>query len=215
MQLAWLHMECGAYESALDLCRRAMELSAHPARGVGVVMCHVARATASVGLGDAEGALNCAQQALAANTPGETFWRAVAMNSCVHAHLLKGDDCEVQNSARQLLRLSAKMREQTWRAIAVGTCAKAFATTGQKRLAGQCSKSALQIVETEDLPLAKWRVEAMAAETYESFDFRGKEDTEQLRARSRQSREQLFTSLAIHDPLRKYASLGVADHEKT
>jgi hypothetical protein len=209
-QLAWLHVECGAFQSAHTLCASALELARNPERGVGVVMPHVVMAMASLGLNDAEGAVECAQRALAADIATETFWRTLAVNTIVQAHLLKGDVGEAQANGRLLLHLSAKMRDLTWRAAVLSTCARVNAATGHQRTAKQYSETALQLVSGGNLPLAEWRVESIAAEIAHSFgtDPDAERYAAHLLNKSQECRERLFNSLAVRDPLRLSAGFG-------
>ena len=207
IQLAWLHVECGAYQLAQTLCRQALELSGNPMSGVGVAMCHVIMAMAAIGLNDGDTALECAQRGLKADAQAETFWRSLAEICILEAHLLKQTLPEIQGSSRRLLQLAMGLREQTWKAVALSSCAKAAAQTGQDRVAHQYSDMALQLVHRAKLPLAKWRVEAAAASVV--ADSRGHSgggnDAAQLTDESKRSRQALFNSLGIQDTLRHFA----------
>jgi hypothetical protein len=178
-------------------------------------MCQVIMARAAMGLNDAGSALECVSRAFAANSSGEGFWRALAHIAALEAHLMSHNVPEIRDSSRRLLRLSQTLREQTWKAIALSACARAAARTGQPRLARQYSDSALELVHSGRLPLAKWRVEATAAElTGDSQSDRTADNAARhLRLMSKQSREKLFSSLATQDPLRSFAKGGFGSRQ--
>jgi DNA-binding winged helix-turn-helix (wHTH) protein/tetratricopeptide (TPR) repeat protein len=207
IQLAWLHVECGAYQLAQTLCRKALELSGNPVSGVGVAMCHVIMAMSAIGLNDVDAALECAERGLKADAQAETFWRFLAEICILEAHLLKHTIPEIEGSARRVLHLSRGLREQTWKAVALSSCAKAAAHTGHERLAHQYSDMALQLVHRAKLPLAKWRVESAAASVAADSprDAGRSNDAAQLRDESKRSRQALFNSLGLQDTLRDFA----------
>jgi hypothetical protein len=207
VQLAWLYVECGAYQSAQTLCRRAVELSGNPTRGVGVVMRHIIMARASIGLNDPAATLEHTRRAMSINLPTETFWRTIAEICILQAHLLKHSVSAIQESAHRLVSLATNLPENTWKAIAFACCAQAAEVTGQQNLTQEYSKEALRLVQGAHLPLAKWRVEAVAAKILHASQAGAHRDTDsaQLTHRSKKSRQELFNSLGIQDPLTQFA----------
>jgi tetratricopeptide (TPR) repeat protein len=208
VQLAWLHVECGAYQSAQTFCRRAVELSGNPTHGVGVVMCQVIMAMAAIGLNDPVAALDYARHALNIDMPSETFWRSIAEICALQARLMKHSVPTIRESVVRLSNLAANLRENTWKAIAFAWCAQGAEVTGQEKLAHQYSDLALQLVQGAKLPLAKSRVEAVAADILDNSraGAAGGESV-QLRDKSKKSRQKLFKSLGIQDPLRNFCKL--------
>jgi hypothetical protein len=207
MQLAWLHVECGDYESARNLCQQAFEASGEPTSGVGVVLCHVIAAMAAIGLHNADMTLEFARRARSANTQTDPLGHALAEISALQAHVMKHNLTDIRHSMHRLAQLSANLREQTWKAIALAACAEAAVETGELKLARQYSAAAMQLVEGAKLPLAQWRVEAAAAEIAEkSHSTRAADmDAAQLREKSKRSRQELYNSLGVQDPLRQFA----------
>ncbi len=67
-----------------------------------------------------------------------------------------------------MLQLSAGSPEKTWKAVALSVCAKVSKLTNQPERAQEYLKSALNLIDSADLPLAKWRVEAAAADVLSS-----------------------------------------------
>jgi hypothetical protein len=201
-QLAWLHVESGAYDSAQSLCKRASELSGNRSRGVGSTMCTAVNAMAAIGLRDADGALLHAERTLSASPRAADFWQSLAETSALQAHIMKNDLSKAARSTDHLLALLANMPEKTWKAIGLSACAAAAAANNQREFAHQCIDSALQLVSGSDLPLAKWRVEAVAAEIL-GGEF--SQDAGRFRTQSRNARMKLFDSLSTQDPLRPLA----------
>jgi hypothetical protein len=126
--------------------------------------------------------------------------------SALRAHVMKHNVPDIRHSAHRLLQLSANLREQTWKAIALGACAEAALHIGHQKLARQCSAAGMQLVEGTKLPLAQWRVEAVAAEVAEkSHSTRAADmNATQLREKSKRSRQELYNSLGVQDPLRQF-----------
>jgi hypothetical protein len=199
-QLAWLHVECGAFASAREMC----VLSDPTWRGRGSVMRHVIAAMAEVGLRDADSALARVESARRLLPPGERFWRALAEMARLNARLLKHDLTEARRSARRLLQLTEGMPEKTWKAIALACCARAAALDDRASVARETLDAAFEIVEGADLPLAEWHVNATAAEIFEKTG-----DGAQFAKRSRELRSRLFQSLSSDDPLLSSASAAL------
>ena len=208
LQLAWLHVECGDYSSAKTLCDRALNALGRPARGVGVVMCHVIGAMAAVGLNNVDVALDLVRRARAANSQKDPFWHALADICAVQAHVINDKPSDVRDSANRLLQLSTKLREQTWKAISLATCARASLRLGDETHAYEYSNAAMELVQHAGLPLAKWRVEAVAADVVEMMTVgRADNGAVQLQHKSRKSRHKLYDSLGVRDPLRRFGKI--------
>lgn len=206
--LAWLHVECGSNDTAQKLCQRVTRLAGNPGRGVGMAMCHVIAGMAAIGREEIPTALDHVERAASFHLPPEHFWRVMNEINAVRAHLMSRANTEAQRSARRLLHISENMSEKTWKAIALITCAQAAGASGQTLTAFKHRDAALQLVEEADLPLAKWRVEAAAADLYDADK---KSDlADQFRERSRNSRELLFASLGDHDSLKTFMQAKTA-----
>ena len=199
--LAWLHIESGAFESAEDLCRRAFELAGNPGRGVGVLMGHVMMAMAALGRSDADAALTHIGNVFEINPPATHFWRILSEICAVEAHLMKANLPDAGRSARRVLRFSANLPEKTWKAIAFSVCAKVSERNDQHERAREYVKSGLKLIDSAELPLAKWRVEAAAAEVLRS---ESEAEGRHLKDRSETSRRRLFDSLGEQDSLRRF-----------
>jgi tetratricopeptide (TPR) repeat protein len=201
-QLAWLHVECGAYQSAQNLCRRALESYGNSSGGIGLAMCHIVAGMAAIGLNDGPTAIDHVECASITHLPPGHFWRFVGDITALRAHLIQRNHSEVQKTASRLVERSASMTEKTWKAVAMSVCAEAAARSHQLTLAQTHSDAALQLVTGADLPLAKWRVEAIVADLLSS---QSRKDATHFSDRSRKSRKRLFNSMDPQDPLRRYA----------
>ena len=199
--LAWLHVESGAYESAESLCRRAFELTGNAERGVGVAMLHIIMAMATRGQHNADISLDHIQRAFDTNPPETHLARLLIEINSLEAHLMNDKLDKVSVGARRVLQLLAGSPEKTWKAVALSVCAKVSKLTNQPARAQEYLKSALNLIESTDLPLAKWRVEAAAADVLSS---ECSDEKRRFSERSRESRRRLFDSLANQDPLRHF-----------
>jgi ATP/maltotriose-dependent transcriptional regulator MalT len=170
-------------------------------------MCHVIAAMAEVGLNEADAALDFVQRARSANSQTDSLGHVLAEISALRAHVMKHNATDIRHSAHRLVQLSTNLREQTWKAVALATCAEAAVETGEQKLAQQYSGAAMQLVEGAKLPIANWRVEAVAAEVAEkSHSGRATGiSAAQLREKSIRSRQELYNSLGVEDPLRQFA----------
>jgi hypothetical protein len=203
-QIAWLHVESGAYDQARSFCARRHELSSGSDGGVGTTMCLVVEAMAAIGRKDSGAALELVERAFRADAPAAQFWRPIAETIVLQAHMMKGNIADVQQSACRLLKYLPNMTEKTWKAVALSTCAEAAMMTDQYTLAKQYLEAAMKLTSHSDLPLAQWRVEAAAAGI---LGVESIEDAMKFRTQSTTSRSRLFESLGTNDPLRMFARM--------
>ena len=201
-QLAWLHTEGGAYDSARELCLRVAGLSQHPSGGIGSVMFHVIAGMAAMGCNNLTDAFNHVHFPMPSHLPPDHLWRILSEMNALRLHILSRSEPEVQRSVRRLLRISANMTDKTWKAVALALCADAESAAGRSDAASDHLNAAMQLIGATDLPLAKWRVEAVAADISERS---GSPEAAEFKSRSRESRQMLFDSLSANDELKSFA----------
>ncbi|HYI96833.1 MAG TPA: AAA family ATPase [Bryobacteraceae bacterium] len=201
-QLAWLHVECGAFDSARELCLRVAALSGNPSAGIGSAMFHVIAGMAAIGCQNFKDALDHVHLPSYAHLPPDHFWRVMVEMNALRLHLLARSEPEAQRSVRRILRISVNIPEKTWKAVAMALCASAEAVADRRVPASEHLSVALQLLDNADLPLAQWRVQAIAADLAENAESKEALD---FRQQSRDSRQLLFDSLSANDELKSFA----------
>lgn len=202
--MAWLHLESGAYDSAQSLCGRALELQGDTGFSVATTFSMVVNAMAAVGRQDTD-AITLSEAARTASHRTGVLWQLLAEMSSLQAYRAQHKPDEVRASVERLLELAEKAEEKTWKAVALSTCATVEAENNHTRAAQDHIRLSLELISSNDLPLAKWRVEAAAADVLAD-----RSESETFRARSAKSRMILFNSLATTDPLSPLAGRDTA-----
>jgi ATP/maltotriose-dependent transcriptional regulator MalT len=82
--------------------------------------------------------------------------------------IARGDPARARYHAKDLLALTARNAEATWRALALEVAAQIAMCERDLPRAREHITDALSIVERFEIPVAAWRVQALAASFFES-----------------------------------------------
>jgi tetratricopeptide (TPR) repeat protein len=96
------------------------------------------------------------------------YWRTAVEWELAQLWIARGDCVHAASHAEDLLALTARSAEATWRALALGVVAQIAMRERNLSRAREHITEALSIVERFEIPVAAWRVQALAAKFFES-----------------------------------------------
>jgi hypothetical protein len=199
--LAWLHVECGASDSALKLCHHAEQLDEHSGSAIRPLLGNTIRGLAELGAGNAGAALLRFEGAREAAKGGFDLWFVISQIGVVEGLLASRDFAACGAAAETLHGLLRNFPEKTWTALGLRSCARAAAANSERKRAATSIDEALKLVGGSDLPLASWRVYETASKIYGSMGRR--EEASEWREKARKSADSLADSFDDADPLRR------------
>ncbi|TMH71171.1 MAG: hypothetical protein E6H52_20375 [Betaproteobacteria bacterium] len=127
---------------------------------------------AQAGLGRYDAALEhleaARQQMLENPVALDWYWRAAVEWVLVQLWIARGDPARAGSHAKDLLALTAGGGQATWRALALEVAAHIAMCERDLPRAREHINEALSVVERFEIPVAAWRVQALAAKFFES-----------------------------------------------
>jgi DNA-binding winged helix-turn-helix (wHTH) protein len=168
--LAWLHVECGAHDLAIDLCRHAQRLDERSGSAIGPVLGNAIHGLAELALEQVDAAIPRFESVRKSTGGGFDLWFVISQIGTVESLLSRGNFAESRGAAKTLLELLDGFPEKTWTALALRSCARSAAANSDPKRAAELIDKALDLIRESDLPLAFWRVSITAAEVYETAD---------------------------------------------
>jgi tetratricopeptide (TPR) repeat protein len=164
--LAWLHLECGAYDSALEFCSNARRVHTDSGSALESALAATVRGFAELGTGRPDAALMEFASARQARPNNRDLWFVLSQVGTIESLLVQRDVTAGFHAAEALYDQIAGFPEKTWTAVALRSCARAAAANGDWEKAVRRIDEALKLVNESDLPLAAWRVYGTASEIY-------------------------------------------------
>ncbi len=166
----WLHEQAGDYARARTLCDAALTEATESAYPFGQLIGHVLLGFAELGLGAYDRARANFEE-IAARLDRERLlmdwiWRMPLAWGFVGLELAEGRDEVAAAHAHRLLQLAQASGERTWLALGHAALARVAIRQQRWKAAEQQLSRASDIVAAGDLPLAAWRVHALAADLY-------------------------------------------------
>ena len=127
---------------------------------------------AQAGLGQYEAALEhleaARQQMLENPVALHWYWRTAVEWVLAQLWIARGDPARAASHAKDLLALTAGGGQATWRALALEVAAQIAMCERDLPRAREHITEALSVVERFEVPVAAWRVQALAAKFFES-----------------------------------------------
>ncbi len=127
---------------------------------------------AQAGLGKYDAALEpleaARQQMLENPVIFHWYWRIAVEWALAQLWISRGDSARAGRHAKDLLALTACSAEATWRALALEVAAQIAMCERDLPRAREHITEALSVVERFEIPVAAWRVQALAAKFFES-----------------------------------------------
>ena len=207
--LAWLHLECGASDWAINLCHHAEQLDERSGSVIGPVLGNTIRGLAELGAGSAGDALRRFGDAKEAASGGFDLWFVISEIGVVECLMASGDLAACAAAAETLQGLLYNFPEKTWSALGLRSCARAAAASSEWAKAATYIEQALELVSGADLPLASWRVYETASKVYGAMG--QNERAAGWREQAKESVDSLAGSLDADDPLRRRFTDAAAD----
>jgi DNA-binding winged helix-turn-helix (wHTH) protein/tetratricopeptide (TPR) repeat protein len=179
---AWVHLHMLDFDGAQRLCELSypasypnLETSVRtlsPVLGdpipVDGRICLIVRGSGKLGNGDTDGASADLSIALEAMERQQVlldwYWQAPLHSALTELWLKKGDVERARSEAKKFLKASLATRELTHQALAWEANARVAMISGDHQPVAEYMDKALSIVDRWELPLAKWRIHATAAE---------------------------------------------------
>jgi ATP/maltotriose-dependent transcriptional regulator MalT len=96
------------------------------------------------------------------------YWRIAVEWALAQLWISRGDSARAGRHAKDLLALTACSAEATWRALALEVAAQIAMCERDLPRAREHITEALSVVERFEIPVAAWRVQALAAKFFES-----------------------------------------------
>ncbi len=164
--LAWLHVECGAYDLALEFCAGAQRLNENSGSSIAPIIGSAIHGLAELGAGQTEASLARFARLRTIRGIGSDLWFVVSQIGVVESHLARRDFAAGRLAAKALHDDIQGFPEKTWTALALRSCARSAAGSSEWNEAAEHIDEALRLVRTSNLPLASWRVNKSASEIY-------------------------------------------------
>jgi len=200
----WLHEQAGDYPRARALCDAGLRDAKESSYPFGQLIGHVLLGFAELGLGAYDRARANFEE-ISARLDRERLlmdwiWRMPLAWGFVGLELAEGRDEVAAAHAHRLLQLAEACGERTWLALGHAALARVAIRQQRWKAAEQQLARATAIVAAGDLPLAAWRVHALAADLYTR---RRRETAARFaQAESNAVLDALAASLDEHDVLR-------------
>jgi DNA-binding winged helix-turn-helix (wHTH) protein/tetratricopeptide (TPR) repeat protein len=213
--LAWLHLQAMDFAGVLELCNSALALVRDSERRTapdhsapyrfGLWKRLFLMGSAETALGNYESALEHLLAARAdMDRPGPTctwYWRMPLEHALTELWLAKGNLTQARPQAERLLKIVLAAAEHMWQALAWEVSARVAMAELDVTRAQECISKALSAMEGFEVPLAAWRVHAIAFELYRDS---GNPDLAKSHlALSREIIMKLANSLPEEEPLRQ------------
>jgi DNA-binding winged helix-turn-helix (wHTH) protein len=197
LERAWLHEEAAEFEKAATLCQQALAEARNANYAFGELIGQVILGLALVGQRDFEGARR-ELESIDARLEHERLlmdwiWRMPLAWGMARLELETGHLDAASARAHELVELARACNERTW--LALGHAVLAQVAVGEQRwkIAERELAAALGIVVEHGVPLAAWRVHAVAA------DLHARQQREERAREARRSRDLALGRL--HAPL--------------
>jgi len=201
---AWLSWHAQAPEPALIACKTALNDLAGMAAAAGVQVAHVLSGVCHVLAKNYQTAADhlANAQRLMDTDPvcWDWFWRLQLDWAWTELRLALGDLGEARRAADGLLQSSLNAGEKTWQALGWNNAVTVSLAEGSTARAEREVHAALSIVEEREVPLARWRVLATAADICAANGDAAR--TAELRAASYYAVNQLAQSMKEGEPVR-------------
>jgi len=202
LEMAWLHHQAFDHETARALAEEALAASADPDHRHSRLVSQVMLGCALLALGRTERAGHCFEEAgdQAKRARALMDWsRHMPLGLCAAEYrLARGEPALARREAEQVRRLASGPGEKTYLALAAATLARIARDEGDLKSAAQEVRDGLATLEGADLPMAAWRMHAVAAECAVDPD-----QAEAHRIRGAAVIERLAASLAVVPALRE------------
>jgi DNA-binding winged helix-turn-helix (wHTH) protein/tetratricopeptide (TPR) repeat protein len=200
----WLHEQAGDYARARSLCAAALADARESAYPFGQLIGLVLVGFAELGLGAYDRA-RASFEEIAARLDRERLlmdwiWRMPLAWGFVGLELAEGRDEVAAAHAHRLVQLAQACGERTWLALGHAALARVAIKQQRWKAADQQLARATALVADGDLPLAAWRVHALAADLHARR--RREPAARAARAASNDVLAGLAASLDAGDPLR-------------
>jgi DNA-binding winged helix-turn-helix (wHTH) protein/tetratricopeptide (TPR) repeat protein len=170
LELAWLHEEAGEFEKARQLCELALAEAREVGYAFGELMGQVILGLTHLGLRDFERARQ-AFEAVDRRLHGERLlmdwiWRMPLAWGIARLELETGHIDAAAARARELVEIAGECGERTWLALGHATLGQIAMAERRWKVAEREIETALAMVVEHGVPLAAWRVHAIAADLH-------------------------------------------------
>ena len=206
---AWLHLHALDFTGVLEICRSALALLRDPALRAApppqLRRALICAGSASAAMGDYAHALEDFSVA-ASDMDRQTvfldwYWRMPLAAGLTELWLAQGDGVRARLEAERLLDMALATEERTWQGLAWEMNARVALANRDDARERDCIARGISTVQGFEVPLAAWRVHAMAADIEEESG-----NLESARSHldlSRATIMQLANSMKQQEPLRE------------
>jgi DNA-binding winged helix-turn-helix (wHTH) protein/tetratricopeptide (TPR) repeat protein len=202
---AWVNLHAMDFAGVLALCRPMLPVIRDAVPQTAPLKCLFMMGSAETALEDYESGLAHlleAQAIMDRTTVALTWlWRMPLESALTELWLAKGDLARAHRQAERLLRFALGNAEHTWRALAWEVNARIAMAESDLTRARDCVAKALQAMGGFEVPLARWRVHATAAELYHRL--KSSDRSKHHMVLSRETIMKLANSLPAAEPLRR------------
>jgi hypothetical protein len=211
---AWVHLYAMDFGGVAAICKPLLALPKETICSATRRFCQVLAASAELGLGNNDQALQHllgAEDEMARHTVvWDWYWRMPLESALTDAWLRKGDLTKARAHAEVLLNVTHGSGDPTWYALAWEAKAQVASADGNLPSALECIAKAAAAAEKVDIPLAAWRVHATGAELHRSAG------NARLAARAQELSHATILKLAnsLEGPLRQSFLAGASAGKK-
>jgi hypothetical protein len=193
------------FAGVLAMCEPMLPLIQHSVPQTAPMKCLFMMGSAEIGLQHHDRALEhllAAQAIMDRSAVAFTWlWRMPLESALTELWLAQGDLARARPQAEKFLKIALASAEHTWQALAWEVNARIAMAERDLTAARLCVAKALLATRGFEVPLARWRVHATAAELYQRTGAKGL--SKRHLSRSRQTIWKLANSLLADDPLRQ------------
>ncbi len=202
---AWVNLHAMDFAGVLAICKPMLPLIRESVPQTAPLKCLFMMGSAETALEDYESAREHLLAALAIMERSAValswLWRMPLESALTELWLARGDLRQARAQAEGLLKTALANAEHTWRALAWELNARVAMAELDLARAGACIVKGLLAMKGLEVPLARWRVHATAAEFYHRM--KARDLSRQHLALSRDTVMQLADSLLLAEPLRQ------------
>ena len=205
LELAWLHLLCGSIATAESICRQALEHVKQTRHAYTHLMASTLLGHVLLSRNDVDGGLNTLLEVVDRISKQRVLmdwiWEMPLRLGLARAWLNRRNFENARRNAERALNIAEQPHEQTYMALACAMLADISSEEGNLAAADTHAATAIEIVETSELPLAAERVYLVARKLCHAQ--RKVKRANQWLNRAREVRQQLVDSVQSVPVLRE------------